>query len=48
MNLFETKDVQDEQTSSQSQLMGESMICNEALGHKERGRDSQINVSSDF
>ena len=45
MNLFEIEDDEDEQSCSQSQLMDKSVVCNEALDHKERGEGSQINAS---
>ena len=44
MNLFETEDDEDEQSSIQYQLMDKSVVCGEALDHKERGEDSQINA----
>ena len=45
MNLFEIEDDEDEQSCNQSQLMDKSVVCNEALDHKERGEGSQINAS---
>ena len=45
MNLFETEDEEEEKSSSQSQLMGEPMVCNKVLDHIERGEGSQSNSS---
>ena len=45
MDFLEVEDDEDEQSCSQSQLMEKSMVCNEALDHKERGEGCQINAS---
>ena len=45
MNLFEIEGDEDEQSSNQSQLIDESVVCNDVLDHKERGEGSQINDS---
>ena len=45
MNLFEIEDDEDEQSCSPSQLMDRSVVCNEELDYKERGKVSQINAS---
>ena len=43
-----TKDDKEEQSCSPSLLIDTSGICDEALGHKERGNSSQINSFFDF
>ena len=45
MNFLEVEDDEGEQSCIQSQLMEKSVVCNEALDHKEGGEGSQISVS---
>ena len=44
IDLFGTEDDKEEQLCSPSSLIDASGICDEALGHKEGGNNSQINV----
>ena len=45
MNFLEVEDEEDEQLCSESQHVEKSMVCNEELDCKERGKGSQINAS---
>ena len=48
IDLFGTKDDKEEQSCSPSPLIDTSEFCDEALGHKEGGKSSQINSFFDF
>ena len=45
MNFLEVEDEEGEQSCIHSQHVEKSVVCNEELDYKERGKGSQINAS---
>ena len=48
INLFGTENDKNEQSCNPSQVIETSRVCDEALGHEEEGKGSQINSFFNF